>query len=298
MPLEEAAQILRDGKDEFAESRRRLAIARLAAADVENPHFRGALATLGAPLERVVEILSRRKTGNQRIAGLWNDTGGTGGVGDLLDGLFERSNDECLRTPPLSKLEWIADQRLAKVKVTLSVKRIADGLDGFRRAIDPQNWDRCSDFIAASYVAQEVGGQYPVDADFNAIESTTPPTPGTTWQAPVFEHLAVTFGVTFSWFKHVLVIDSKSDPTTYRFDFALRKSLRSGVLWDERDGGLDVDDGYASGTLRQDGWIDVEATKALRFSERPLLTKLLDTWAVVALAAMGDELWATVCCVP
>jgi len=302
MSLEEAARVLRDDKSELAESRRRRAIAKLAAADVENPRFRTALTILGAPLERISELRSEREVAprstEEKIHALRNDSAAMARVLTLLDELSAPLDKQCLRTPPVSKLEWIANERLARVTVTLSVKRVADGLDGLRRAIDPQSWHQCSDFIVASYVAEEVGGQYPVDADFNAIHATKPPTPGTTWKAVDFEHLAVTWGVTFSRFKHLLTIDSKADPTTHRFDFALKKSLRSVVLTDERDGGIDVDDGYASGKLRQDGWIDVEATKALRFSERAYLTKLVDTWAVVALAAMGDELWEIVCCAP
>ena len=298
MPLDEATQILRDGKGEVAESKRRLAIAKLASAQIESPRFRHALGVLGAPLDKIGPIVANRQPEESRLGGLPNRSATMIGVMALLDELWGPSNKACQRTLPVSKLEWVSNERLAKVLIRMSVKR-TDGLDGLRTAIDPQNWDRCSDFIDAAYVAEEVDGQYPVDADFNAIENiSTAPTPGTTWQAVEFEHLAVTWGVTFSWFKHLLTVESKGGPDTYRFDYALKKSLRSGVLGDERDGGLDVDDGYASATLRPDGWIDIEATKALRFSERPFLTKLLNTWAVVALAAMGDELWEIVCCVP
>jgi hypothetical protein len=298
MPLEEAAHVLHDDRSTFAESRRRRAIARLAASDSHDPRTRAALTILEAPLQRIDALLDARTLEQPTTEGLRTDSAAMTGVVQLLDDVLGPSDKQCLRTPPVSKPEWDSKTRIAKSTVTLSVQRVADGLDGFRRAVDPQSWDECSDFIVASYVAEEVNGQYPVNADYNAVEATKPPTPGDSWKGVAFEHLEVTFGVTFSWFKHLLTIDSKSDPAAYRFDFALKKSLRSKVLLDERDGGLDVDDGYALGKLRTDGWIDVEATKSLSFSERPFLTKLLDTWAFVAVAAMGDELWEIVCCVP
>lgn len=294
MALDQAVAVLRAGKGELAESRRRRAIATLASARSDNPRLQQALTALGAPLDRIRALVGNAPKSDRsptRAATMIS-------VLALLDQLWSPASQVCQRTVPVSKLEWVSAERLAKVRVNLSVKR-SDGLDGLRKAIDPQNWDRCSDFIVASYVAQETNGEYPVDADFNAIENTSnPPVPGTAWEGVAFEHLAVTWGVTFSWFKHILTIDSKTGPDTHRFDFALKKSLRSGVLGDELDGGIDVDDGYAAATLKSDGWIDVEATKALRFSERPFKTTLLNTWAVVALAAMGDELWETVCCVP
>jgi hypothetical protein len=201
----------------------------------------------------------------------------------------------CATTRPTSRLEWLPAERLARVTIRLAVRR-PDGLPGLAVALDPQHWDLCSRFIRAAWVARAGDGDLRLGADGLPAPEPAPPRPGTPWRALLFEHLAVDLGVRWSEFLHVLAVETEVAPDRYRFTYALHRSLRSRALWDARDGGLDVDQGHAVATPGRDGWIDVEATKALRFTSRPLLTPVLDAWAVVTLARMPAELAETLCC--
>jgi hypothetical protein len=141
--------------------------------------------------------------------------------------------------------------------------------DTLRRAIDPQCWPWCSDVIQEAQCVQ----------DAFALDWAPQEHPihyGKGWaEARFLEEKAV-----ISWgrdanqqasFHNVLNIDKfsiREDDESIELDFSLSRSIRSRILWDERAGGILINEGYIKARRVAAGVWRVTSRKILRFSDR------------------------------
>jgi len=287
LPLEDAAGVLRAaaGQGGRAESRRRRAIARLAAADVEQ--HEEVLEILGAPVVAIRNAFAQHPGFDEAhremlVNDLLNDLGGPAVPGCEWKHLL----------PVVVPHVWGG----ATATVTVSVRQ---PLDRLARVMDPQNWMRCSDFFRNSYVARKEGDAYPVNTNYDAEPVSVPPPAGTRWSEMLFEHFELDWGAGVSWFRNLLWIDAR--PDLHRVDYRLREAIRSrvGYLEDGRGiaGGIQTDEGHTVVREGDGGWASLEAVKTISFSPRPNVSaSVVDAWATVLLWAMGGEIADAVCC--
>ena len=168
--------------------------------------------------------------------------------------------------------------------------------DEVARAIDPQNWQHCSTYFEASYVAKEVDGGYPLDGNNNAEKENNPPDPGTTWTGTIFEFFDFSVQMGFltwdGWFKNLLAVNTARTGTQFAFTYQLKDSIevRTGLLTVPK--GLNLDDGFSTAVEQSDGTVNVTGQKRFRYSW-PLAYLNVDVQ--LFLWGMGQEAKKIVC---
>jgi hypothetical protein len=153
-------------------------------------------------------------------------------------------------------------QNTATLTTTTTVTTVARGPFALlARAIDPLNWPIASDvFRSTAYVDDPIslrddprGG--PREEDARLLR----------------EKVAFTWGVDSDQsgeFDTVLNTSYKAVDPVVTLRFSLCRSISSRVLWDERAGGLVLDDGFILARPVSDGIWRVTSRKTLRFSDR------------------------------
>jgi len=286
VPLDNAAKILAADKGELAELRRRQAIVQLAAAPPSEARH-AALTILGAPLEAIADVLVHES--------LFDRSKRQTAIAALLAKLFDPPT--CQATQLGTTVNFDAATLITTVTASVTVNRkIAD----LAKVMDPQNWDVCSNFFDAAYVAKKVANDYPVDSNYDAIEDSAAPAAGSKWHGVLFENFAMSFdGINVAWFKNLLTIDFQPGATQHILTYQLFKSLRSRIVLLEQNDGITTDQGSAK--AYQDpldpGSSIVEGTKSIRLHAWPF-DFWVNYWTSVNLMAMGDEMASSVCCTP
>jgi hypothetical protein len=177
------------------------------------------------------------------------------------------------------------------------------------RAVDPQCWACASDVITGSRYVRGC----------RDLRSPEPPEPGRGLQEGAVRFLAE--DVTVSWgmddvqsgsFRNVLRIDRFAVDEENRridLDFSLARSIDSRILWDERPGGILVDQGFIKARpMGPDRW-RVTNHKVLLFSDRSpnvagqglsdfgemlnyLAPAAMSWWLESELSSAGDEIYS------
>jgi hypothetical protein len=158
------------------------------------------------------------------------------------------------------------DSRTLTTTATVSTLVKAD-FEVLKRAVDPQGWDAASDVISRV--------EYITDP-FTLSPLADPPA----WGAGLDGRRLLEEEASLSWgpnadrqssFHNVLRIDRHTvDPRAQNIEvrFSLSRSIRSRVMWDERAGGIVVNDGYVKVRHVVDDRWRVTSRKRLRFSDR------------------------------
>lgn len=136
------------------------------------------------------------------------------------------------------------------------------------RATDPQCWPRCSDVIRATRFVQDPFTCEPLPRD------RIPPM-GEGWSGVrlLEEWAALSWGPDPNQqgaFHNVLRANYsvREDRSTADLEFSLSRSIDSRILWDERAGGIQINEGYLKvRPVTDDRW-RVTSRKVLRFSDR------------------------------
>jgi hypothetical protein len=130
------------------------------------------------------------------------------------------------------------------------------------RAVDPRYWPLASDVMKSTCYVEDALTLTRVAPD---VESPPP--------ALLEETCELSWGSDggISTFNQVLVIEQfsiKEDEGSIELRFSLARSIRSRVLWDERGGGILIDEGYIKVRRISDGHWRVTSRKVLNFSDR------------------------------
>jgi hypothetical protein len=288
IPLAAAVKILAADEAEFAQWRRRQAIIQLAAAP-PNEARRTALKMLGAPLDAIAAALADAASFDR--ARRWSV------IAALLEKLFGPAIAKCQTKPLGTTVSFDSKSLITTATTSVGVNRnIAD----LARVMDPQNWDVCSDYFDAAYVALKVGSDYPVTSSYDALPDTSANPAGSSWHGVLFENFSMSLdGINVTWFKNLLTIDFQPGATEHTLRYSLFKSLRSRVGLIEQNDGITTDEGSARAyqdPLDPNASI-VEGTKVIRLHAPPF-DHWVNYWTSLNLMAMGDEMAAAVCCTP
>jgi hypothetical protein len=148
---------------------------------------------------------------------------------------------------------------------------VRTSFDALKKMLDPLGWDDNSDVIRKT---RYVEGPY----DLTSTDDNSEKLVGTPFNKPrfLYEDVAVSWGddsVQTGEFRNVLVIGSfriNEQRGTLTLPFRLCRSINSTILWDRRDGGILVDDGYivVRPVGKQRDLFRLTARKILRFSDR------------------------------
>jgi len=160
-----------------------------------------------------------------------------------------------------------ASNLMTQVTVTSLVR--TDKFECLMVGNDPQCWYLCSDaFRLTTYV----------DDPYRLNELQPVPRSGTAMARPPSRLLRER--VTFSWgadeselgmFDNVLNInrfDIDEQKGLINMEFDLNRAISSRILWDDRAGGILVDEGYARARRVADGLWRVTVRKTIKFSDR------------------------------
>jgi hypothetical protein len=288
IPLDDAAKILKADRGQCAKARRRQAVVQLAAAPPSDMR-RAALTILDAPQEAIAAELAKQSLfdlGERKAA-----------IAALLQKLFGPAIANCETKQLGTTVSFDTATLITTVRTSVEVKR---NIAALATVVDPRNWATCSDFFDATYAAKKVANDYPVDSNYDAIEDSMAPPPGTAWQGVLFENFAMSLNaINTAWFKNLLAIDFQPGALQHTLKYQLYKSLRSRVALLEQDDGITKDEGSAKAyqdPLDPNSSI-VEGTKAIRLHAPPY-DFWVNYWTSVNLTAMGDEMATAVCCTP
>jgi hypothetical protein len=173
--------------------------------------------------------------------------------------------------------------------------------------MDPQHWDQCSDYFTQTHIALQSGGKYSVEPDFSVKADPSPPARCASYDRELYERFDIAFDMpassggvlTLAWYKQLLTIESKtpSSGAGHVYEYELYDAIRSQVGIHEDGGGLDTNEGDV--TLEwntSENRTEIELSKTVRFSDRPILDATLNTLATVTLRAMAGELHEMACC--
>jgi len=206
----------------------------------------------------------------------------------------------------------VQDSSTLVTTVTATSLVSCDDFDALARAVDPQCWDCSSDVITGS---RYVRGCYD-------RRSLTPPEPGRNMDEGEIRFLSE--DVTVSWgldetqagdFHNILridrfTVDDTKDAEKIDLDFSLARSIDSKILWDERPGGILVDQGFIKvRRMQADRW-RVTNRKILLFSDRSpnvggpgaldfgqmlnyLAPAAMSWWLESELSSAGDQIYSS-----
>jgi hypothetical protein len=193
-------------------------------------------------------------------------------VADFLDTVaFARFKWHCGAPDSVLTSSCIVRQDTSTLTTTATVTSLVDGeFEVLARVLDPLGWPRCSDVIKDTYYLRDPFD--PVDPKSKMRKGPL----GRGLREPhfMFEHVQITWGldnVQTGWFNNVLVIHPytvKPGRRTISMHYRLARSIDSRILWDQRDGGILIDEGYI--LVRPVGRERLRMTvrKVLKFSDR------------------------------
>jgi len=320
--LLEAARLLKRDEAPFAASRRHRAIANLAAAGLDDPRRREALTILEAPIEEIEALLADLlpKARAHRPATAADPACQMGGITDLVD---LATIDQVIVPAVLSFLtsrlgpaipDCIGKFAVLSTDYSLLTRRSSVVVGGWVERdyavvceqMDPQHWDECSDYFTETHIALKSGSDYPVEPDFSVKADPNPPARCASYDRELYERFDIAFDMgdgtlNMAWYKQLLTIESETPSSgaghVYEYELYDGKAIRSVVGIDERNGGLDTNQGQVTLTWNaSENRTEIELSKTVRFSDRPLIDIALNPLATVTLRAMAGELHEMVCC--
>jgi hypothetical protein len=283
-----AAKVIAADSSEAGSSRRRRAIVKLAVAGRETHDYKVELGILGAPQETIDHALRAQSDADrdELESELWNE----------LAAASSYPIAWCPVTWPRVKVVPTWPTRTMQATVTVDVRRTVSELTS---ALDPQSWSRCdSTFFDKSYVALESGYEVPVDSKYDPTPDADKPSSGQAWDRMFFEEFRFGSGIlNISWFKNLLVVQTEVTQDEFRVDYDLYRAVRSKYSSDERDGGLDKDQGFLRVRGIDDDWSRYEAVKTLRFFGRgQSIDDQLNAWSYILLQFSPAAVIELVCC--
>jgi hypothetical protein len=170
----------------------------------------------------------------------------------------------------------VQDTRTLTIRVTATSLVRAESLSEITTVLDPRNWWKWSDAFRRVRYVEETGQKL-------TPARNLPPAGTSTQNAKLFEEVEIMSGLSptpIANFENVLSVDLDVNKPGTEADltFELWRSIRSRYLWDERPGGILLDEGftrvrpvYPTGNAGVDGngkvW-RVTARKTLRFADR------------------------------
>lgn len=181
---------------------------------------------------------------------------------------FPTKAREVLTVFPTSSIT-VQDPATLTTRVTVTALVNTKNFHCLRIGMDPQCWSSCSSaFDAAGYLADPFGTHPPDPIPIVGGYDATGP-----MHRYLEEKVTVRLGDDASRvasFHNILNVefDPNGDKRQIDVNFFLHRCIKSRVLWDERAGGILVDEGYARARpLGADLW-RVTVRKTLRFSDR------------------------------
>jgi hypothetical protein len=284
--LDEAVRGLANVTDATAEWRRLQAIVKLAAADLAR--FRVQLRKLGAPTAEIGAALGAHPhlPLPDRELLIW----------DLLVDRFGPPFPNCRTRHVRTEVTSNPNKGTTTVIVRLEVNKSITALS---RVLDPQTWERCSDFFANSYVARKGAGPfgYKMDSECVCTRRIDSPIVGTKWQLGLFEHFRVPWGIYRPSFQNVLKIHARPKAGGWRVDYRLIHAVCSDVVMHANPGVIEVDEGWTTARDRGCGWSELLATKTIKFGPQiGIPSSLVKFWTHVTLSAMGYGISRAICC--
>jgi hypothetical protein len=192
-------------------------------------------------------------------------------VSDFLDTVaFARFKTECEAPDSVLTSSCIVRQDTSTLTTTATVTALVESdFDVLARVLDPLGWPRCSDVILDT--------QYLTDP-FDLTTKLEKGTLGRGFKSRepqfLYEQVGVTWGddrVQTGEFQNVLVIDPfkvDADCRTITIRYRLCWSIDSRILWDQRAGGILIDEGYILVRPVGDERLRMTARKVLKFSDR------------------------------
>lgn len=302
IPLIEASRIICRDVGAAAESRRRRSIAKLASAGLAEPRH-SALVALGAPIGQIQSAFDAASLNPGTPAatppptpGVPLDQAAREQIVYQVLGNLPPAFVDCERTPATVDVNPDYSTGRTTVTVEMSVKR---PLSALRVVMDPQHWDDCSKpYFAAAHVAQT--GAKP-DALGDVPASTAPPTPGSSWVSPLFEHFELNWKpLSYTSYKNLLDIDSTLGGASPRFDFKLKQPTYGQLcmLGVCRKPPVEYDSGSGTATPAIGGWVKLTANKTISFSNLYPFNTAFQLVTAISLHAMGDSINEGACCAP
>ena len=181
---------------------------------------------------------------------------------------FPPTEPEVLTVFPTSSIT-VQDTQNLTTRVTVTALVHTENFHCLQIGMDPQCWTACSSaFSTAGYLADPFKVDPPDPVPAPGYYDLKGPRPKL-----LEEEVTIRFGDDASriaYFNNILNVDFNPDPDTRRIDldFSLNRCIRSRILWDERAGGILIDEGYARARpLGKDAW-RLTVRKTLRFSDR------------------------------
>jgi hypothetical protein len=173
-------------------------------------------------------------------------------------------------SPTIQPVASVARQDAGTLTTTATTTTLVQGdLDTLGRAIDPRSWPLSSDVIQTT---RYVGDAFALDP--LPVEQLPPIGKGWDGSRLLEETAAISWrrdAGQQAWFHNVLRIDRFTVDHglgTIDLEFSLSRSIRSRVLWDERAGGILLDEGYLKVRPLGGNCWRVTGRKALKFGDR------------------------------
>jgi hypothetical protein len=173
-------------------------------------------------------------------------------------------------SPTIQPVAAVARQDARTLTTTATATTLVRGdLDTLGRMIDPRSWPLSSDVIQTT---RYVGDAFALDP--LPVEQLPPIGKGWDGSRLLEETAAISWrrdAGRQAWFHNVLRIDRFSvdhGPGTIDLEFSLSRSIGSRVLWDERAGGILLDEGYLKARPLGGNCWRVTGRKTLKFGDR------------------------------
>lgn len=300
MPLQQAAGIINDDKHRLTPSRRRRAIAVLAARGLGRDPFDAAIRRLGGDPEGIAAALAH--AGHAQPAMVDDPNLREIFVADMYK--TPLAVGSCVITPGRTDV-YDLDPSVNSIVEFDASTTTAEAAKG----VDPQSWDDCGTLWKAgtgTYLLVPQGTGWMMDP--------MPPNPGVPYTGRrLFEHARYceqATGICPSWFKVHLNVDTFQDTVLdtgnvarprYRVSYGFAQSLGGDVYGVPK--GIDIDTGEASVTEQASGGVHAYGTKTLHFTtgdgqpDDDLTRALYEIWRLHR-AELSKSLEEMVCCYP
>lgn len=286
--LDQAVALLKDDPDPFAVSRRRRAIAKLAAYGLGRPEIDAALEELGANLgalrhafEGHSGILGPRPAFAEPPETLVLGPGERESAAYDLHANLSIPNCQTKRL-----LNWVGS--IGASTVATSSVWVQREVGDVAKALDPQAWDECSKFFDHTYLARK---------DPSGVVEVPMVPFGTPYSTPtLFERFQCATTGCDAWFENLLYVTTWYETpgvgqTKYAVSYGFNECLDGQVLKKPRK--IIADDGDLWARQDPAGGTNVEVSKTIAFDSAGL-TGIAE--AALAHSEMAGELAELVCC--
>lgn len=291
-PLPEAARYIRRDEGYLAPSRRRRAIAKLAAYGLDRDDVKDALRILGVDPEYITHELQLYRTlQKRRLLTVYE-------IETIIYNLDRVAAFKVKDCPTENLKVIVPDDSLPEAFGLVSIT-VGKDITTIARSLDPQNWDVCSKFFSPperTYLA-ELDGSGNVVAKTPIASGT--PYGGVLGKQDLFEFYTCDVGPCDSWFKNMLLITTSWLPPNtpgnrkYNVVYSLDKWLEGESSGSSSE--IETDDGGIIASESSTGPVTVTATKTIKFVN-PVLTGAAKAILQVMTDEEAGELADIACC--